>query len=117
MSLNLQIRRGTSGAWSLTGLPRHAAIEFDDLAEGLDYAKRHCAAAPAVIELFSDGIYVAVSQEAGWPHRLCRSVTSRGGNAAVAAEPDASRFAGIGVWLKRWAEQLRNGRSRLVPGA
>lgn len=101
MSLRLQIRREKTGPWSLTGLPHHrAAVEFDNLAEGLDYAERQCDAAPAVIELVSDGIYVAVSQEEGWPHRLCRSTATRFGHDGDPSAP------ATGDWLKRCVDRL-----------
>ena len=72
MQLRLQVRRDPDGSWLLSGLPQHPACRFQDLSEGLEFAKRECAAAPALIELYVDGFYAAVSQEGGWPHQLCR---------------------------------------------
>jgi hypothetical protein len=103
MPLRLQIRRDISGPWSLTGLPRQRAVEFDDLAAGLEYAERQCGSAPAIIELISDGIYVAVSQEEGWPHRLCRSPASRHLSAGGSGTLPAARLARLGDLLRRCA--------------
>jgi len=100
MSFLLKIHHGKSGPWLLTGLPSRRPAEFADLAACLDYAQAACRSAPATIELISDGIYVAVSQEDGWPQQLCRSP-------GVAAR---HRRPGIVLWIgkamRRWAARL-----------
>jgi hypothetical protein len=76
MQLSLTFRYDGDG-WLIRGLPRDPVGRFDDLAEALDYAKHKCAAEPANIELFVDGLYiVTVVQERGWPHQLCRPAKS-----------------------------------------
>ena len=77
MDLRLQIYRDPVGTWSIEGLPAPSVAEFENLSEGLEYAKRRCASAPAGIEFFIDGFYLFVYQEQGWPHRLCRSAGYR----------------------------------------
>jgi hypothetical protein len=76
MQLSLTFRYDGDG-WLIRGLPRDPVGRFDDLAEALDYAKHECAAEPANIELFVDGLYiVTVVQERGWPRQLCRPTVS-----------------------------------------
>ncbi len=99
MELRLRICREATGAWSLTGLPRQPLVEFTNLAAGLDYARRECDAAPALIELFSDGIYVVASQKQGWPRPLCRP--------AKAERGDRSTFAELADRVQRCAGHLR----------
>ena len=70
MPLLLSIRQTASGEWAMTGLAGHPEMHFADLSEGLAYAKQQCRAAPAMIELIAGGMYMAVSQEEGWPARL-----------------------------------------------
>jgi hypothetical protein len=72
MDLHLQIYRDRGGALSIAGLPRQPVAHFADLSEGLQYARRECAAAPAVIEFRIDGLYMVVYQARGWPQQLCR---------------------------------------------
>ena len=72
MYLRLKIRRDQIGTWSVNGLPKQPAVRFDDLAEGLEYAKRECAMAPALIEFYVDDLYIAAYQEEGWLRQLCR---------------------------------------------
>jgi hypothetical protein len=93
MDLRLQMHRDEAGTWSIKGLPQQSVARFDDLSEALEYAKRECAWAPALIEFFVDGVYVVVNQEEGWPHRLCRPAS-------------AAKFAGISDHLRRCGERL-----------
>jgi hypothetical protein len=81
MDVRVRICREAAGCWSVSFPPDRSAVEFDELADSLAYAKRRCGAAPALVELFSDGIYVGVSQPEGWPHQLCPSVRSTLGKA------------------------------------
>src|SRR5579862_4388873 len=98
MSLHLQIRRGPAGRWWMTGLPCHKMVEFEDLSQGLEFAKRECASVPATIEVFTEGMYICqVSQEEGWPRQLCRPAKSESGNAATGRV----KLAAIGEWLQR----------------
>ncbi len=92
MELRLQIHRDQAGTWSIKGLPEQSVARFDDLSEALEYAKRECAWAPALIEFFVDGVYVVVNQEEGWPHRLCRPAS-------------APKFAGIRDRLRRCGDR------------
>jgi hypothetical protein len=117
MDLRLQIQRDQVGTWSIKGLPGRSVVRFVALSEGLELAKRECAAAPAVIELFIDGLYLVVYQEAGWPRRICRPAS-------------VPKFAQISDLLRRCSDRwdtrpllsscLRNGgktrASRLVAG-
>jgi len=78
MSWRFQIRHEIGGPWSLSGLADRQSVEFDELGASLAHAKRECAAAPALIEVICDGVYVAAYQSEGWPHALCRSAGSGG---------------------------------------
>jgi hypothetical protein len=101
MDLHLQIYRDPVGIWSIEGLPAPSVAGFEDLSEGLEYAKRECAAAPAVIELFIDGLYLVVYQEKGWPRQLCRPA----GNWSTRVRRTA-KFVQIGNGLRRCAESV-----------
>jgi hypothetical protein len=108
MDLRLQIHhRDPVGTWSITGLPGQSVAEFADLSEGLEYAKRECASAPTVIELFVDGLYLVVYQERGWPHQLCRPAGYRRIGVGRTAKPaGASKFVQIGNRLRRCTDFL-----------
>lgn len=108
MDLRLQIHhRDPVGTWSITGLPGQSVAEFEDLSEGLEYAKRRCASAPAVIELFVDGLYLVVYQEQGWPHQLCRPAGYRRAGVGRTTKPaSASRFVQIRNRLRRCTASL-----------
>jgi len=107
MDLRLQVYRDPVGTWSIKGLPAQSVAEFEDLSEGLEYAKRGCASAPAVIELFIDGLYLVVYQEKGWPHQLCRPAGYRRTGIGRTAKPaSASRFIQIGNRLRRCTASL-----------
>lgn len=103
MDLRLQIHHcDRAGTWSINGLPRQAVARFDHLAEGLEYAKRECASAPAVIELFIDGLYAVVYQERGWPHQLCRPAGCRRAGIGGTARPSSgATFSQICDRLRR----------------
>jgi hypothetical protein len=103
MDLRLQIRHcDQAGIWSIKGLPGQSVAGFENLSEGLEYAKRECASAPAVIELFVDGLYLVVYQKRGWPHQLCRSAGYRPAGIQNTAKPaGASKSAQIGGRLRR----------------
>jgi hypothetical protein len=105
MDLRLQICRDQGGPWSVKGLPRQSVAEFEELSQCLEYAKRECAAAPAMIELFTDGLYVAAFQERGWPRPLCRPGGVPRAKFGTTANPvRASKFAQIGDRLRRCAD-------------
>jgi hypothetical protein len=70
MTLRLQICRDGRGIWSVHGLSPQRATHFSSLPASIDYARRECAEAPAMIELMVDGLYVVVHQESGWPRQL-----------------------------------------------
>jgi hypothetical protein len=57
MGLRLKIRRDIGGTWSVHGVSRCPVSNFPSLSASLDYACKECAAAPATIELFVDGLY------------------------------------------------------------
>jgi hypothetical protein len=100
MDIRIRICREPA-AWSVSFPPCRCTLEFGELAEALEHAKKECGAAPALIELFSDGMYIGVSQDAGWPHRLCVPARPAGRGAALSA-----RVADIGRGLRRRAERL-----------
>ena len=77
MQLHLKIYH-KDGAWLFRGLPQHPVRWFEDLADGLECAKRACSSEPALLELYMDGVYAVVHQERGWPHKLCRPKSSVG---------------------------------------
>jgi len=101
MDLRLQVYRDPVGTWLIKGLPAQSVAEFADLSEGLEYAKRECASAPAVIELFVDGLYLVVYQEKGWPRQLCRPA----GNWSTGVRRTA-KFVQIGNRLRRCTASL-----------
>jgi hypothetical protein len=107
MDFRLQVYRDPLGTWSIKGLPAQSVAEFEDLSEGLEYARRGCASAPAVIELFIDGLYLVVYQERGWPRQLCRPAGYRRTGIRRTAKPaGASKFAQIGNRLRRCADSV-----------
>jgi hypothetical protein len=73
MSLQLKICSDDRGTWSVHGLSPLPVTQLPSLSASIDYARRECAAAPATIELFIDGLYAVVHQERGWPRRLLAS--------------------------------------------
>ena len=77
--IHIRFSRGSKGEWLVDGLPREPARQFGTLVAAYDYAKQACAAQPALIELFSDGLYATAHQDEGWPHRLCRPQMHPGG--------------------------------------
>jgi hypothetical protein len=109
MCLHLQICCNDDGKWSITGLPDHEAIEFADLGEGLQFAKRKCASAPALIELYSNGFYAAVSQEEGWPHQICRPVSYRRGGSRPADDRLHRCAEQLATWYHRCFGRRRRG--------
>jgi hypothetical protein len=86
MDVRVRICGEAAGCWLVSFPPDRRAVEFEELADGLAYAKRRCDAAPALIELFSDGIYVGVPQSEGWPHQLCLPAQSTAGTAGFVAK-------------------------------
>lgn len=75
MSLQLKICSDSQGTWSVHGLSPLPVKHLPSLSASIDYARKECAAAPATIELFIDGLYAVVHQERGWPRRLLASET------------------------------------------
>jgi hypothetical protein len=75
MSLQLKICSDSQGTWSVHGLSPLPVKHLPSLSASIDYARKECAAAPATIELFIDGLYAVVHQELGWPRRLLASET------------------------------------------
>jgi hypothetical protein len=72
MRIQVRIRCDAAGRWSVQLPPHHAKFTAGSLPEAFDYAKRACAAAPAIIELFSAGDYVlSIVQDQGWPLPVC----------------------------------------------
>jgi hypothetical protein len=98
MDVRVRICREAAGYWSVSFPPDPRAAEFDELADGLAYAKNRCDAVAALIELFSDGIYVGVPQPEGWPHQLCLPASSMPGTAGLAV-----KIATFGRWLQAHA--------------
>ena len=71
MDLSLKICRDVWGGWNVHGLaPLPVAHLPSYLQWHHDYARKECAAAPATIELLTDGFYVVIHQERGWPRRI-----------------------------------------------
>jgi hypothetical protein len=98
--IRVQIRREAAGLWSVTFPPDHRSTAFCELADGLAFAKRACEGGPALIELFSDGIYLGVSQPEGWPQQLCRPSNCQGPVSRI-----ASKLAAFGRWLRPCAHR------------
>lgn len=96
MDVRVRICREPPGVWSVSFPPGSRTTEFRDLTASLDFAMHKCRAAPALIELFSDGLYIGVPQQEGWPHQLCPPVRSGGSAAALSA-----RLAAIGCGIRR----------------
>jgi hypothetical protein len=76
MSLQLKICSEDCGTWSVHGLSSRPVKHLPSLSASIDYARKECAAAPATIELFIDGLYAVEHQERGWPRRLLASETA-----------------------------------------
>jgi hypothetical protein len=80
MSLQLKIYSDSRGTWSVHGLSPLPVKHLPSLSASIDYARKECAAVPATIELFIDGLHAVVHQESGWPRRLLASETARRGS-------------------------------------
>ena len=78
MTLQLKIRSDSRGTWSVHGLSPLPVKHLPSLSASIDYARKECAAAPATIELFIDGLYAVVHQERGWPRPLRRGACAVG---------------------------------------
>ena len=107
MHLRLEVHGDPAGTWSVKGLPQQSA-RFANLSDCLEHAKQECAAAPAVIEFFSDGEYVvSVRQEKGWPRQLPQPGGRRPIRSQRAAIPArASKLSQLGDVLTRLASVL-----------
>jgi len=73
MSLRIKICRDISGTWSVDGPLPASVSNLPSLSASIDYARKACDAAPAIIELYVDGVYIVAHQERGWPKALVSS--------------------------------------------
>jgi hypothetical protein len=76
--VRVQIYSDVTGCWSVK-LPSHEGkFTAGSLFEAFDYAKHACAAAPAIIELFSaEGYVFSVVEDQGWPQPVCATADRR----------------------------------------
>ena len=94
VALRLQICDDSRGAWSVHGLSPQPATHFASLSASIDYARRECADAPAIIELMVDGFYAVVHQESGWPRLLVAPETEPPLDTARGADSRSLRLFG-----------------------
>jgi|SRR5580704_7594280 hypothetical protein len=106
MNLQLKICRDVWGTWSVHGLSPVPVSHIPSLSASLDYARKECAAAPATIELVTDGLYLVVHQERGWPRQLLAPETNR---PPPAVKADRN---GVPIWM-RFLAWLRGPRPSL----
>jgi hypothetical protein len=76
MTLQLKICRDVGGTWSVHGLSHVPVSHLPSLSASVDYAKRECAAAPAIFEVIVDGLCLRYFQDAGWQHRIVASAAA-----------------------------------------
>jgi hypothetical protein len=91
MTLHLKIRRGFCGTWSVHGLSPMPVSQLPSLSASVDYARRECAAASAVVEVIVDELRLTYFQDAGWPQRIVASAT---------ATRRTGRWSRVFDWLK-----------------
>ena len=87
MELRLQIIEEPEGTWSVYGLPEHPVARLGSLSASVDYACKGCSAAPATIELLTEGLYIVVHQRRGWPRRFLGSEPGRAPSVAGELDP------------------------------
>ena len=101
MPFNLIFRHDNDG-WLISGLPRDPVGRFAELGECLEFAKQQCAAKPATIEFFVDGLYiVTVFQERGWPLQLCRPVSGQAATTEGVCRPGGTPKIGRSIYHLR----------------
>ena len=111
MSLCIKISREACGTWSVHGASAMPVSDLPSLCSSLDYARKACAAAPATIELYVDGMYIVAHQERGWPEQLVGSGSERG--RPVSARPNprkASVWSRSFAWIREVAHSMKVGR-------
>jgi hypothetical protein len=120
-SLRLKICRDLSGTWSVHGLSSLPVANLPSLSASLDYARRECAAAPAIIELVIDGFYAVVHQEDGWPRPPL--VLDAKGPVVADERPIGSSYSDTAPvarsgssWLSEWRAYAMRLIATLVPG-
>jgi hypothetical protein len=91
MTLHLKIRREVWGTWSVHGLSPMPVSHLPSLSASVDYARRECAAAPAVVEVIVDELCLTYFQDAGGPQRIVASAT---------ATRRTGRWSRVLDWLK-----------------
>src|SRR5437763_11743741 len=89
MTLHIKICRDASGTWSVHGPSPVLTLHLPSLSASIDWAREACNAAPATIELYTDGMYIVAHQERGWPKALVASETGR--SRAFPVRPDPVR--------------------------
>ena len=99
VTLRLQICHDSRGAWSVHGVSPQPATHFASLSASVDYARRECAEAPAIIELMVDGFYAVVHRESGWPRLLVAPETAPPLDTAGGADSRSLRLGRYRDWL------------------
>jgi hypothetical protein len=116
IDLHLKTCHDACGTWSVHGLSPEPVSQLPSLSASIEYARSACDGAPATIELFTDGWYIVVHQERGWPRPLLTAGTRRAHSASV--KPDANRTP---IWRRfssrlngLWHPSARGSRSALA---
>jgi hypothetical protein len=110
--LRFKICRDIWGTWSVQGLSPLPVAHLPSLSASLDYARRECAGASAIIELEIDGFYVVVHQEDGWPRLpLALSGCLVTDHAHIAS---SYRDAGSVARWPSWFVECRDAAMRLI---
>lgn len=103
MGLLLQIVHDRAGSWTVHGLPTRPIAQLASLSEGIAYARRECAEAPATIELLIGDFYAVIHQEQGWPREVLSPGIEQPSlellGAQVKDRPISIRFRD---WFRRW---------------
>jgi hypothetical protein len=112
MPFHLKFRHDND-SWLIRGLPRDPVGRFAELGKCLEFAKQQCAAEPATIEFFVDGLYiVTVFQEQGWPLQLCRPVSCQAATTEGVSRPGGT--SKIGRLIYHLREEIEAGFVKLL---
>ena len=90
MSLHVKICRDEPETWSVHGPSPGSVNHLPSLSASLACAREKCGAAPTIIELFVEGLYVVIRQEQGWPRQILSPKTDA---SDLSCPPDSAASA------------------------